>query len=171
MYDLSSFLDVWKQIQNYVTISLGVTTLVCGTGWYITDLKLDAANERVTAVENLRDADKANYEREQAEYTATALREKERIEQENRERAEEADRRYGTLLNEYNASIVRYSRRAVGSPVGNSDLPSPSGSTESGDGPGTSTVLPNYLTIPMEDAEICAENTARLQVLHDLATE
>lgn len=78
----------------------------------------------------------------------------------------DADTHYSTLLAQYDASLVRYATHPGGpKQAGDNQLPA----TQGTDGPGQGTELPPTLTIPSEDAQICAENTARLMSAHDWA--
>lgn len=162
---------LWGRIRDYVTIGLAVTTLACGAGWYITDLKLDAAVSG-------RAADRAAYAQAQAEYEAKALREKEEIERKNREEAKKADAAYNDLLGKYRTNLVRYqaaqrqsSRPNLSVAPGTSDgdyrsrrspqLPAPEYLVD------RRIIVEDSVIIPMADAEICAVNTARLIVTRD----
>lgn len=155
-------LDLWGRFRDYITLGLAAAVVVTSLGWYVTDLKLD--NER-----EARANDKLTYENAQKEYENKALQEKMRIENENRNRAKEADKRYSALLSQYNARLVRF--RSAQRPVSDPDLPRTPGTAEGGDGPGTSTELPTSVIITYEDAEICAENTARVKAIQEWATK
>lgn len=156
--------DLFVKFQSYILVFFGVVSVVSSLGWYITDLKLSA---EVAA----RESDKATYEKAQAEYTAKALIEKQRIEERNRENAEEADARYSSLLGKYNDALrVRY--EAARSASSRPDLSGTSypteGSDRSGTNPELSTPPSDYLiAITYEDAEVCAVNTARLVVVRE----
>jgi hypothetical protein len=78
--------------------------------------------------------------------------------------AKRADESYASLLTKYRASLVRYQANQ-----GSSSGPSPSNNPtpESGNGPSASPQLPEAITISMNDAQICAINTARLQTVRD----
>lgn len=79
--------------------------------------------------------------------------------------AKEADRRYGSLLAEYRANLLRF-KASQSSPSGPSDSGNQAASSSSG--PSTGTQF-STIVITMKDAEICAINTARLQAVHDWA--
>lgn len=162
---MRNVLDLWGQFQNYITAGLAAIVVVTSLGWYVTDLRLDTANEKVKVCNNGRELDRSKYEAAQRQYEADALREKQAIEQRNRERAEEADANYGALRSKYDAAIMRR-YNAPRSPVSGNDLPGTPATAPSGDRPGPGSIVPE-ITITVEDAEICAENTARLQIVHD----
>lgn len=156
---VSSALGLWNRFRDYVTAGLLVTSLVAGLGWYVTDLKLEACNSSKDAVvEATRAAE--------AESTVIAINDRNRIEQEYRDHAAEQDEAYHDLLGRYNASLMRYANRgATSRPAASPE----SGSPGSTDGPGESPDVSNDLIIPFSDAEICAENTARLQTAREWA--
>lgn len=144
-------------LKDSVIAALAVLFIFVGTGWYMTNNKLKWANQMIVTNEAL-------YKQAQAEYTAKALAEKARLETENEERSKKADASYRELLGQYNASIVRYqtSQREISryyTSTLNQAAASPAGPSQSTD----------VLTIPLEDAKICAENTARLSAAHDWA--
>lgn len=155
-------LNVWNRFRDYVTAALGIGLVVTSLGWYVTDLKLDSEIEG-------RANDKLRYENAQKEYETRALNEKIRIENENRDRAKEADKRYSDLLGQYNSRLVRF--RSAQSTNGGADLSRTPGTAESSDGPSPSTELPLTVIITYEDAEICAENTARIKAVQEWATK
>lgn len=171
---MSKLLSLWGRIGNYVTGGLAVALLAASVGLYITNLKLDA--ERTG-----RMADKNAYVSMQATYTANALAEKQEVERKYREEAKQADDNYNALLGRYRASLLRY--RAAQREGGETSASAGSGGTEGGDGSRFSPELPapryaldtvifppkDSIIIPMEDAEICAINTARLKVVRDWA--
>lgn len=153
-------LALWLKFRDYVTIGLGVTTLIAGGMYYVTDLRLEAC-------EASKESLVARYDTALAEATLKAEQDKTRIEEEYTRRAEEADSELSDLLARYNSSLVRYANRST--PSG--PAPTPEGGSPAGvDRPSTSPVVPNDLiTIPFVDAEICAENTARLQIAREWA--
>lgn len=157
---LTRGLTIWSSIHKYVTLGLLATTLVSSGMYYVTDLRLEASEEA-------RQADGERFARAQAEAEVLALEERTRIEQEYEDRAEERDSELADLLSRYNASLVRYANRSTAS--GPATSASDRG-TEGSDGPSESPVLPSdVILIPYSDAEICAENTARLQVVREWA--
>jgi hypothetical protein len=157
---LTGGLNLWNRFRDYVTVGLLGLTLVTGAGWYVTDLKLEACEANTEAiVESTRAA--------AAEATTIALEDKQRIEQEYRDYAAEQTEAYNDLLGSYNASLVRYANRGTTS---RPPASAPSGSPGSPASPGESPdVLDDVILIPFSDAEICAENTARLQVAREWA--
>ena len=165
MYDLP--LMLWGRIRNYVTIGLGALSLGLGITVYVQSVKIDRLDSELLASQEGRLADRFAYQAAQAEYEANALRERERIEQENRERAEQADQEYADLLRRYNASIVRYRAETPQRTSSGPDLSSAPSTTEGSNGPGVGSLI----LIPLSDAEICAVNTARLQVVRDWVLE
>lgn len=149
---------LWSRFSSYITVGLAVTTLATGTMWHVTGLRLDASKAENRALV-------ASYEAASAQATLAAEQNKNEIEKEYRKRAEETDRELGDLLSRYNASLVRYANRSQAS---GTTSPTPDRGPEGSNGPGESTVLPSdMILIPYTDAEICAENTARLQVVRD----
>lgn len=159
---MPNLFTLWGRIRDYITLGLLAGAVVAGVGWYTTDLKLDTCRAN-------RIADRATYESAQHEYEAKALREKLEIEERNRERAEEADASYRSLLEQYNAVLMRRFAAPRSTDSG-TDLPGTAPTSEGVDGPSEGPVIPE-ITIPFEDAEICAENTARLEVARKWALE
>jgi len=161
--------DLWGRLRDYVTLGLLATTLVASAGWYITDLHLDTAEATIEQVEALRVSDRETYARAQAEFEVRALENKQRIEQENRERAEQADREYTALLERHRASLLRYRESpAAGSTSSPGDLSGSPASSTSPDGPSESADF-STVRILYTDAEICTENTARLEAAREWA--
>jgi hypothetical protein len=112
--------------------------------------------------------DIANFKHAQALSDAKAEGEKNALQKESQANADEADAKYSALLAEYRANLVRYKASQSGTSQADHNQLQP---TQSGDGPGTSSSVPQELTISLEDANICAVNTARLQSVHDWAME
>lgn len=159
---MPNLLLIWQRIHTYVTAGLAAAVVVTSLGWYVTDLKLD---KEILG----RAADKLAYENAQREFENKALQEKMRIENENRKRAEEADERYTALLSQYQSGLMRF--REAQRQVGGTNLPGTPATASGSDGPGTSAQLPDTLMITFEDAEICAENTARIKIVQEWATK
>jgi len=152
-------LPLWVKFRDYVTVGLLGATLVAGAGWYVTSLRLEACESNTEKIV-------ARTAQVQAEATAAAIEDKNRIEQEYRERAEQTDAELASVLARYNASLLRYANRGTTC----APATAPSGSPESSDGPSESPELPtDFVTISYADAGICAENTARLQVVREWA--
>jgi hypothetical protein len=151
-------LALWSRFSSYITLGLAATALATSGMWYVTSLRLAAS-------EAAREADIQQFSRAQAEAEVIALQERSRIEQEYEDRAEERDQELSDLLVRYNASLVRYANRSQTSgPV----APAQDRGTEGSNGPSESPVVSlDMILIPYTDAEICSENTARLQVVRD----
>lgn len=113
-------------------------------------------------------ADNAKFVAVQTAANLAAQNEKKQLQTESKAASHEADTNYSALLTKYNTSLVRYASAKGGSSTGgNYKLPA----TEGLDGPGSNAVIPDQITIPGSDAEICAVNTARLQSAHDWALQ
>lgn len=82
--------------------------------------------------------------------------------EEGKREAKEADASYASLLNKYNASLLRYQASQSRSER-SSDYQLPA--SEGGYGSGQS----SFISITLDDAQVCAVNTARLQAVHDWA--
>lgn len=112
-------------------------------------------------------ADISSYKKAQADAQAKVTAEKEQLKVQSKEKADEADKNYSSLLDKYRANLLRYeTHQGFSGKSSGSEL---SESTESGDGPGENSDVPATVTITGSDAQICAENTARLQSVHDWA--
>lgn len=168
---MRNILGLFSQFQGYITAGLGALLLLTSVGWYVTGERLDSARHELKEEKQARKADREIYKRAQAEAESKALREKAAIEERNRERAKEADANYGTLLAQYHAALLRKQAAASGSAPGGPNLPGTPGAAEGGDGPSQGAVVPEVIPILFSDAEICAENTARLQVIQKWLTE
>lgn len=122
-------------------------------------------NNEVQARADDRDA----YVQAQKQAQATALANKVKTEKDNAEKAQAADAANTTLRNQYQLNLMRY-KAAQGTTL--SKYLSRSGTaTQSSNGSSGNTNLPtviekgdNLLVIPLSDAQICADNTARLEV-------
>lgn len=111
-------------------------------------------------------ADIASYKQAQAAANTLAQNERAILQKESKADADQADANYAGLATKYHASLLRYSKTPGAASVsGNHQLQS----TQSSDGPGSSTDLPATLVITRSDAEICAVNTARLQAVQTWA--
>lgn len=111
--------------------------------------------------------DVENFKRAQAEADSKAKSIKESLQQEAASNANAADARYGELLAQYRANLVRFKAdQGRAEQPNHSQLPP----AQSGDGASSSPVVPsNSIIISLEDAQICAVNTARLLAVHDWA--
>lgn len=113
-------------------------------------------------------ADVQSYKNAQAAAQKLADDTKTRLQHENQEKADEADANYTTLLSKYRTSLLRRETtpRTSGQPGGGQS----DGTAQGDNGPSYSTNVPaGSITITNSDADICAVNTARLQVAHDWA--
>lgn len=109
-------------------------------------------------------ADILAFTKAQADATAQANAERDVLKKEAKANADQADASYSTLLSKYKSSLLRYQARAAASGTGqasDSQLPP----AQSPDGPGTGA----QVSISVDDANVCAVNTARLQAAHDWA--
>lgn len=85
------------------------------------------------------------------------------LKEEGEKNAKEADKKYADLYATYRHNLLRYkANQSVPSRPSGSSTGSPA---ESPNGPSES----SELSITVTDAQICAENTARLQTAHDWA--
>jgi hypothetical protein len=113
-------------------------------------------------------ADNATFKKTQAEANAKAEAERDRLNKESKASATKADANYSDLLVKYRANLVRYqANQNSGSQSYNYQLPTPT----STDGPSSSTDVfagPS-IRISIDDANVCAINTARLTAVHDWA--
>lgn len=144
----------------YLPILLACLWLGSSYGWYHDhDLLL-----RERAAHKL---DVDNFKKAQAAADAKAQAIKHSLQQEATSNANAADARYGELLAQYRANLVRFKAdQSRTEQPGDSQL-SPA---QSSDGPSPSPVVPSdSISISLGDAQICAVNTARLQAVHDWA--
>lgn len=153
-------LQVFDKIKFYLIGGLGAALLVSNVGWYISyDLKSDALNKSKWAhAETILRYDKAQKEAEALSLKAALEKERE-----NNDKARKADEAYDTLMRKYNTSIVRY--QAAQRTPSTIDL---SSTSKTSDGSNTTSENTRIL-ITISDAHICAENTARIQAVHDWA--
>jgi len=134
----------------------------------IQTFRLSATEGALSAERAGRQADRASYEKAQAQATAEALSAKLKKDAENAQKAKQADSRYADLSQRYHAAVMRY--QAAQGAARKADLREASESAESGDGPGGSPVFPvGSILIPENDAFICGANTARLQAVREWA--
>ncbi|MDF0543320.1 hypothetical protein PX699_13260 [Sphingobium sp. H39-3-25] len=110
-----------------------------------------------------RKEDRAAYNRAQMEATAKAFAQKQALEKEYERKAEVADAAYSDLSGQYRAAVLRYA--AAQRAAGRTDLPGATQAPEVSDGSGQGAGIPQgSILIATDDALICAENTARLQI-------
>jgi hypothetical protein len=134
----------------------------------IQTFRLSATEGTLSAEKAGRRADRASYEKAQAQAAAEALSAKLRKDAENAQKAEQADSRYADLSQQYRAAVLRY--QAAQRQASGIDLPSATESAESSDEPGGGAVIPvGSILIPENDAFICGTNTARLQAIREWA--
>lgn len=164
---ISKITNFISGIQTYITIGLGITTLAAGAGWYITDLKLDTARQEVKTCAAERKADQESYRAAQTEAAEKSTQEVLKKERENAKQAQEADARYAELRSKYDASIMRYKQLQTNKrPSAEINLSSTSSSAD-----GSYSYSDNStISISIKDADVCAENTARLQAVQEWAT-
>jgi hypothetical protein len=146
----------WRAILfDSIVVALGLAIYSCDS------IKTELKNEKLahkTDIQKFKDG--------QLAADNLAKQEKIRLDKQNKDKADAADKNYLTLLSQYNANLVRFKA--------NQNLTNQSGSGQSGQategtsGPGKSTDL---LGITLDDAQICADNTARLKVAHDWAVD
>lgn len=151
---LKTALDFLKGIQTYITISLAVSTLICGVGWHLTSLKLENARQTI-------ELNKKTYEAAQKEAEAKALTNKINMEKKYEDEREKADSNYADLNSKYRAAVLRYSeaKRQASRP----NLSGPSEASEVSNRSNKDSLVP----VPEADLLICAENTARLENARD----
>lgn len=150
-------------VQNWKIWLIGL--LIAGNGFFSWEWRhTDGALIKERAAHA---ADINAFKQAQKEADAKASMERAVLLKESKANAAQADANYTSLLAQYHASLMRYAQGTGGSKrPGNNQLPT----TKGGDGSSTSTQLPAAITISGQDAEICAVNTARLQAVHDWAT-
>lgn len=155
---LSKFLDIatsslkkyWKL---YFVGGLVALNLITAWGWEHEHKSLvqERANHQLD-INHFKDAQR------EADTNAKALAQK--LKDEGKAKANEADKKYSNLLAQYRASVLRYkANQSSASSSGNSEFQS----APSSNGPSSS----SSILITIEDANICAVNTARLQAVHD----
>lgn len=158
---------VWEHLKAYwqfwVPAILIVLNIFAFHGW---------ENEHTLLIKEqvAHKADTATFAKDQADANALAQSEKKVLLQESKANADQADAKYSTLLASYHANLLRYKASQSGSPATQHyQLPTPQGS----DGPSQGSQLPGgtTVTITLDDAGVCAENTARLQAVHDWAVD
>jgi len=160
------------KLKDYILGFLALGFVVSSVGWSLADGKADKYKAEVQTQMEGRTADAEKYRAAQAEYTEKALREKAEIERIDRERKEQADREYDTLLNEYRSTLrLRQYTPSTGGTDGRGDLSRPTTPPGVPIAGAPSPVVPpsEYLLISWDDADICAENTAKVLALYDFA--
>lgn len=158
-----AFKAVVNNIVTYWKIWL-IVLLIVGNGFFAWEWRhTDAALVKEKAAHA---ADIQNFKTAQTLADAKAQAERIALQKESKANADQADANYTGLAAKYHASLLRYAQTTSGGKgPGNNQLPT----TQGTDGPSPSTDLPATLTITGSDAQICADNTARLQTAHDWA--
>lgn len=156
---LERFLD---RFRNYVIggllIAVGVTTL----GWVITDARLDACTSG-------RKADKALYQKAQADAEVLWMKAIKVKEKEYEAKANKADEAYGTLAGKYNDAIRLYAAAQGRSRVAPTSPGSDGAASDNRPSEDTEFLEVREVVVPVGDLAICAENTARLVIARDWA--
>lgn len=155
---VSKALSVLDGAQKYIIAGLIVALTVTNFGWHLTQVSLD---KEVLGRKN----DRLSFENAQAEATVLAYTEKVKKDADNAANKAKADEDYLTLMRKYNASLLRY--QANQRPTGIIDLSSTSVTTDGSNSTSESTSI----SITMNDASICAENTARIQAVQKWASD
>jgi hypothetical protein len=145
-------------IFKYATGGLAAALLVSNVAWYVA---WDWQKDRVVAEQRSHEKTKQNYKDAQAEATIKAYEAKVKEDEDNAKKAKKADEAYSALLSKYNASILRYeaSQRAASTINLSSTSTTSDGDYQSSDS--------TSISITISDAQICAENTARLMAAHE----
>ena len=157
---IASFQKYW---QYYIMILLAVASLFSYHEWQTVASDLHVEKMAHAAdIKAFKDA--------QAEADARAKQIADALTKESKAKAHEADRNYKSLYAQYRANLVRYQalQRAAHGPGGDQA----SGAAQGTNGSGKGSVVPaptGPLIITGQDAQICAENTAKLQAAHDWA--
>jgi len=152
----SSLTKYWK---IYVVILIMLLQGLTACGWY-------KEHKAVTAEKLALQSEITSVKDAQAAADKLAQDEKIKLQKDNQAKANAAVQNYSTLLTKYNASLMRYSATHIPSSPEQSSNSKPDDSTEGGTGPSGDS---QFLTIKLEDAKICATNTARLVAVHDWA--
>ena len=153
--------DVYSKILDYLLAGATIALVATSVGWFVTDLKLDHSRSLVKLEKQGRKLDRTTYEKAQADAAVVALDAALKKERENAEKARKADEAYSTLLSKYNASIVRY--QAAQRKTNTINMSSTSVTSDGSNFTSESTTI----SISIEDAGICAENTARIQAVKE----
>lgn len=158
--------DFLAKYWQYVLILLLVISLG-GTGyWSHHEHLLDVSEKAAHAL------DIKNYRDAQLTAEANAKAEKAQLNKEAQANAKQANARYSTLLAQYRANLVRFkAAQSAARTAGHSQLPG----TQGGNGSSSSSNVPanagDKVTISMDDAQVCAVNTARLKAVQEWATQ
>lgn len=158
------FKDMAASITKHWPLYLVGTLLLSNvfTAWEWNRTSASLTKEKAAHV-----ADIASFKKAQAEADTKAQAERAVLQKESKANADQADANYTGLLAKYHSSLVRYSQGHPGSTGKSYNYQLPT--TQSSNGPSEGTEIPSTITITGDDAEICAENTARLEAVHDWA--
>lgn len=150
---------ITSAIQGWVVSALMAVGLVLmAVGWHGTYQTLE--KERA---EHAQFAQQVVVAQAEADRKAEAKRKE--LERKAIQDAAEADKRYGSLLTEYRANLLRFkANQSSGSGPGGGEVEATASTSGSSEGTQFSSIV-----ISMKDAEICAINTARLQAARDWA--
>jgi hypothetical protein len=149
------WLFIVKNWQIVVIVILLLTN--AGTFWLYNHTNISLVKEKASHASDI-----ASFKKAQADADSKAQAEKVILQKESKADADQADANYATLFARYKSSLLRYSANQSGTKsTSDNQLPSAQG----GNGPSENTKL----SITVDDAQICAENTARLQAVHDWA--
>ena len=158
---------LWASVQKYWQYYLIFLLVAANTFSYHEwqHVSTDLHTEKVAHA-----ADIKAFKDAQAEADARAKQIADTLTQQSKAKAHEADSKYRSLYAQYRANLVRYqaAQRASNQSSGGGTGGTAQGPNGSGQGP----VVPattGPLIITAQDAQICAENTAKLQVDHDWA--
>ncbi len=149
----SNFKAYWR---FYVPLLLVLLQLGTAYGW--------SHDHKLLVAERLaHQTDVTAWKAAQASAESKIIATKKDLEKKSKEKADAADKNYTTLLAKYRTSVLRYqaNQSVLSRPGGDQQPQAP----ESGNGPSTGT----NISISIEDANVCAVNTARLQAVHDWA--
>ena len=155
--------SVIKYWQYYLIATLGALLLLSYHQW-----QADASSLKIEKAAHV--ADITAFKTAQAQALVKAQAEKKALIIVSEAKANAADQNYTTLYSQYRVSLLRY--KASGSTPSRPSSSEYGDTTQSSDGPSSSTVIPQpteVMTISLDDANICAINTARLQTAHDWA--
>lgn len=147
----------------YVSIGLGSLLLLSNLVWYTAYQGKDRALSEERSAHSITIL---NYKKAQSDAALLSTQKAREQEAKDAIKAQQANEAYSSLLSKYNASIVRYQATAAKRPAGEIYLSSTSTTTSGSDSTSEST----RILITIDDAQICAENTARLKIVHDWAT-
>lgn len=163
MLPIPKLLGFLGGIHKYVTLGLLVALAFTYWQWDHASLRLAQQKQKTELSELGRKNDRLAYAKAQEEAKVKSLNKVIEVERKRNEEARKADEAYTSLLNRYNASIVRY--QASQRPSAGINMSSTSVTSSGSDFSSEST----QISITIEDAGICAENTARLKAAHEWA--